>query len=180
VAAHQEGDAFCTPMPQRDQELAVPYGKQHRALLAGAHVCTVPFGVMNHLCDNSLTALGTVQFQEHTRLMTMKVGELVRAQNPVCESSETLSTAMVKMTESRLGTVTLVDGDGNVAGIFTDGDLRRHLKNGSNLAAKKVSVPPYRTGFQCLFFSGGHGRKNFLKHCVDIFGYPAFSKGRYV
>ena len=99
-----------------------------QALLAGAHVCTVPFGVINHLCDNSLTAVGTAQFQEHTRLMTMKVGELVRPQNPVCEPSETLTAAMVKMTESRLGTVTLVDGDGNVAGIFTDGDLRRSLQ----------------------------------------------------
>ena len=99
-----------------------------QALLAGAHVCTVPFGVINHLCDNSLTAVGTAQFQEHTRLMTMKVGELVRPKNPVCEPSETLTAAMVKMTESRLGTVTLVDGDGNVAGIFTDGDLRRSLQ----------------------------------------------------
>ncbi len=99
-----------------------------QALLAGAHVCTVPFGVINHLCDNSLTAVGTAQFREHTRLMTMKVGELVRPQNPVCEPSETLTAAMVKMTESRLGTVTLVDGDGNVAGIFTDGDLRRSLQ----------------------------------------------------
>jgi len=99
-----------------------------QALLAGAHVCTVPFGVMNHLCDNSLTAVGTEQFQAHTRLMTMKVGELVRSQNPVCEPTETLTTAMVKMTESRLGTVTLIDGGGKLIGIFTDGDLRRSLQ----------------------------------------------------
>ncbi|TDJ47117.1 MAG: CBS domain-containing protein [Gammaproteobacteria bacterium] len=105
-----------------------------QALLTGAHVCTVPFGVMNHLCDNSLTALGTAQFREHTQLMTIRVGELVRSQNPICESSETLTTAMVKMTESRLGTVTLVDRDGNVVGIFTDGDLRRSLQeNGHDI-----------------------------------------------
>ena len=55
-----------------------------QALLAGAHVCTVPFGVMNHLCDNSLTAVGTEQFQEHMRLMTMKVGDLVRAKANHC------------------------------------------------------------------------------------------------
>ena len=99
-----------------------------QALLAGAHVCTVPLSVLNHLCDNSLTALGTAQFREHTQLMTMKVGELVRPQNPVCKPSETLTAAMVKMTESRLGTVTLVDEGGHVAGIFTDGDLRRSLQ----------------------------------------------------
>ena len=36
---------------------------------------------------------------------------------------------MVKMTESRLGVVTLVDAAGAVAGVFTDGDLRRKLQS---------------------------------------------------
>ena len=99
-----------------------------QALLAGVHVCTVPYGVISHLCDNSLTALGTAQFREHTALMTMRVKDLIRSQNPVCEIGETLSAAMVKMTESRLGLVTLVDGAGKLAGVFTDGDLRRHLQ----------------------------------------------------
>jgi len=101
-----------------------------QALLAGVHVCTVPYGVMSHLCDNSLTALGAAQFFEHTQLMTTHVKELIRPQNPACELSETLSSAMVKMTESRLGVVTLVDGEGKLAGIFTDGDLRRLLQEG--------------------------------------------------
>jgi CBS domain-containing protein len=35
---------------------------------------------------------------------------------------------MVRMTESRLGAVTVVDAEGGVAGIFTDGDLRRKLQ----------------------------------------------------
>ena len=99
-----------------------------QALLAGVHVCTAPFSVINHLCDNALTALGTAQFWEHTQLMTRSVGDVVRAENPVCEASETLTTAMVKMTESRLGAVTLVDGNGAVVGVFTDGDLRRRLQ----------------------------------------------------
>ena len=99
-----------------------------QALLSGVHVCTVPYNVIAHLCDNSLTALGTAQFREHTALMTMHVKELIRPQNPICELAETLSAAMVKMTESRLGVVTLVDSSGNLAGIFTDGDLRRRLQ----------------------------------------------------
>jgi transaldolase len=52
----------------------------------------------------------------------------VRQANPICETTETLSAAMVKMTESRLGLVTLVDAKGAVAGVFTDGDLRRKLQ----------------------------------------------------
>jgi TalC/MipB family fructose-6-phosphate aldolase len=99
-----------------------------QALLAGVHVCTVPYSVIAHLCDNSLTALGTAQFREHTALMTMQVKDLIRPQNPICDLAETLSSAMVKMTESRLGLVTVVDGSGKIAGVFTDGDLRRRLQ----------------------------------------------------
>ena len=100
-----------------------------QALLVGAHVCTMPFGVMRNLCENTLTALGTAQFREHTTLMTTRVSDVIRASNPVCAADETLSSAMVKMTESRLGTVTIVDAAGAVAGIFTDGDLRRKLQS---------------------------------------------------
>jgi transaldolase len=99
-----------------------------QALLAGVHVCTVPFGVMQHLCDNSLTEVGAAQFREHTQLMTVKVRSVVRPENPVCAESDTLASAMVRMTESRLGVVTIVDARGEVAGVFTDGDLRRRLQ----------------------------------------------------
>src|SRR5690606_19496428 len=96
-----------------------------QALLSGVHVCTVPYGVMQHLCSNSLTEVGTAQFREHTQLMTLKVRDIIRPENPVCAVTETLTSALVRMTESRLGTVTLVDGNGAVQGVFTDGDLRR-------------------------------------------------------
>ena len=99
-----------------------------QALLSGVHVCTMPFGVMSRLCDNALTTVGTAQFREHTQLMTLKVGDVMRSENPVCRADETLTAAMVKMTESRLGAITLVGDDGRVAGVFTDGDLRRRLQ----------------------------------------------------
>jgi transaldolase len=101
-----------------------------QAMLAGVHVCTVPFKVMQSLCENSLTAIGTAQFREHTALMTMRVDELIRPENPVCSASDTVSAAMVKMTESRLGAVCIVDAEGALNGIFTDGDLRRKLQSG--------------------------------------------------
>jgi transaldolase len=99
-----------------------------QAMLSGVHVCTMPFSVMKNLCENTLTALGTAQFREHTALMTMRVKDVVRPANPVCETTETLTSAMVKMTESRLGLVTIVDAAGALAGVFTDGDLRRKLQ----------------------------------------------------
>jgi CBS domain-containing protein len=112
-----------------------------QAMLTGAHVCTMPFSVMKSLCENTLTALGTAQFREHTALMTMRVKDVVRQANPVCQTSDTLTAAMVKMTESRLGVVTLVDAAGNVAGVFTDGDLRRKLQvDGRGILDKSLAA----------------------------------------
>jgi transaldolase len=108
-----------------------------QAMLSGAHVCTMPFSVMKNLCENTLTAAGTAQFREHTALMTTRVRDVIRESNPVCETNDTLNHAMVKMTESRLGTVTLVDSQGAVAGIFTDGDLRRKLQAGGRAILDK-------------------------------------------
>lgn len=99
-----------------------------QALIAGVHVCTVPWKVMRTLCQNALTTVGTNQFLEHTRLMTVRVKEVVRAQNPLCKPGDSVTNAMIKMTESRLGAVTLVDEGGSVLGVFTDGDLRRKLQ----------------------------------------------------
>jgi TalC/MipB family fructose-6-phosphate aldolase len=111
-----------------------------QAMLSGAHVCTMPFSVMKNLCENTLTAAGTAQFREHTALMTMRVKDVIRESNPVCETGDTLNNAMVKMTESRLGTVTLVDAQGAIAGIFTDGDLRRKLQaSGRTILDKKLA-----------------------------------------
>lgn len=108
-----------------------------QAMLAGVHVCTVPFKVMKSLCENSLTAIGTQQFREHTALMTQRVDEIMRSENPVCKASETVAAAMVRMTESRLGTVSIVDEQGSLVGIFTDGDLRRKLQSDGHQILEK-------------------------------------------
>jgi len=114
-----------------------------QAMLAGVHVCTVPWGVMKRLCDNSLTTIGTDQFFEHTRLMTLKVKEVIRESNPICKLSDSVTQAMVEMTESGLGAVTLVD-DSGVAGIFTDGDIRRKLQEkGRQILDKKMNELNY-------------------------------------
>jgi TalC/MipB family fructose-6-phosphate aldolase len=117
-----------------------------QAVLAGVHVCTMPFKVMQQLCENTLTAIGTQQFREHTALMTMRVDQLIRPENPVCEAGETVSGAMLKMTESRLGAVTIVDAEGGVSGIFTDGDLRRKLQSGGrDILDKSLAEIGYTT-----------------------------------
>jgi TalC/MipB family fructose-6-phosphate aldolase len=99
-----------------------------QALMAGAHVCTVPWSVMKRLNDNVLTDLGTSQFFEHTRAMTQRVGEIISRRNPTVPRTARLMEALIAMTESRLGAATIVDDGGAVAGIITDGDVRRALQ----------------------------------------------------
>ena len=111
-----------------------------QALLAGVHVCTVPWGVMKRLSDNALTSVGTEQFFEHTRMMTLRVREVIRESNPVCKMTDTVNNALLAMTESRLGAVSLVDEKGRLAGIFTDGDVRRQLQqHGREILEKSLS-----------------------------------------
>jgi TalC/MipB family fructose-6-phosphate aldolase len=111
-----------------------------QALLLGVDVCTAPWSVIRRLGDNVLTTLGTNQFLEHGRLVTTRVREVIREQNPVCSLGDTAMQALVKMTESRLGAVALVDDAGNLAGIFTDGDVRRVLQeNGRQVLDQRMS-----------------------------------------
>jgi len=99
-----------------------------QGLLTGAHVCTAPWSVIKILSENSLTALGTSQFLEHTKLMTVRVKEIIRPHKSSVTLNDTITDAMYIMTESGLGAVSVVDKDDNLKGIFTDGDLRRYLK----------------------------------------------------
>ena len=55
---------------------------------------------------------------------------------PLIARGATMSDAITEMTAKTFGCVGIVDADGRLAGIITDGDLRRHM--GDGLLAKKV------------------------------------------
>lgn len=46
---------------------------------------------------------------------------------PVLTPTDLLKTALEQMTAKRLGIVCIVDDNGVLRGVFTDGDIRRHL-----------------------------------------------------
>lgn len=48
-------------------------------------------------------------------------------QFPVLAPTDMLKKALEAMTKKRLGIVCIVDKDGMLKGVFTDGDIRRHL-----------------------------------------------------
>ncbi len=110
------------------------------AISTGVHTITAPWKIMKGLTDNNLTTLGTEQFIEHTRLVTMRVKDVISPINPIVNINTGLTEALVKMTEYGFGAITLIDNDGNVKGIFTDGDMRRALqKDGQDVLKKRMS-----------------------------------------
>ncbi len=56
---------------------------------------------------------------------------------PIVEASETMATALITMTAKSFGCLGVIDGEGRLAGVITDGDLRRHM--GTELPARQAS-----------------------------------------
>ncbi len=57
---------------------------------------------------------------------------------PLIGGGARMAAAVLTMTEKRLGCVGVIDADGRLAGIITDGDLRRHMREGGNLHSEPV------------------------------------------
>ncbi len=109
------------------------------AINIGVHTITVPLKILKALTENHFTTLGTEQFITDTRLMTVKVREAINGVNPIVKAETKLVDAIIKMTEYGFGCITIVNKDGTLKGIFTDGDLRRALpKGGKDFLNKKM------------------------------------------
>jgi arabinose-5-phosphate isomerase len=68
------------------------------------------------------------------RRLLVKVKDLMHtgAELPMVEASVAGTTAMLEMTAKKLGMTTVVDRAGALAGIVTDGDLRRFIQRGGD------------------------------------------------
>jgi arabinose-5-phosphate isomerase len=62
--------------------------------------------------------------------LLLKVADVMRSGNtiPTVDMTTLLSEALLEINDKGLGMTTVVDADGRLAGIFTDGDLRRTLR----------------------------------------------------
>ncbi|GAB2191298.1 arabinose-5-phosphate isomerase KdsD [Sessilibacter sp. MAH1] len=58
---------------------------------------------------------------------------------PVVLTTTPVTQALVVMTEKGLGITTVADTEGALCGVFTDGDLRRHVDLGTNLSTAVMS-----------------------------------------
>lgn len=64
------------------------------------------------------------------RKLITKVSDLMHDQeeNPIVVEGSTLKTAIYVMSKTGLGAVSIVDADGKLAGLITDGDLKRYME----------------------------------------------------
>ncbi len=116
------------------------------AINIGVHNITVPYKILRQMSENNFTKLGTEQFYEHTRLMTVKVKDSMSKTNPLVSSDTILQDAIVKMSEYGFGCVIVTNGVDEAKGVFTDGDLRRVLQSeGRDVLNKKMSDLTYNT-----------------------------------
>jgi arabinose-5-phosphate isomerase len=84
------------------------------------------------------------------RRLLVRVSDVMRQgdQVPKVSDSALLSQTLIEMTSKRLGMTCVVDGQGRLAGIFTDGDLRRVLekqKLHAQTAVKDIMTRQVRT-----------------------------------
>jgi len=73
--------------------------------------------------------------------LTLLVRDIMHSgdENPVLSETTSMENVLIEMTGKALGSVSLVDGDGKLSGIITDGDLRRGLQHFPDLLLRKAS-----------------------------------------
>ena len=72
--------------------------------------------------------------------LLLKVEDIMRraGANAVVDENKKVSQVLCAITRARAGSATVVDKHGKLKGIFTDGDLRRHLESDKNLAQRLI------------------------------------------
>lgn len=74
------------------------------------------------------------------RALLVRVGEIMRTgvRNAVADEHVTVKQALLVMTRAKSGSVSVTNAKGKLAGVFTDGDLRRRMTQGDNFLAEPL------------------------------------------
>ena len=86
------------------------------------------------------------------RRLLLRVNDIMHTgeEIPKVNESATLGEALVEMSKKGLGVTTIVNKDGVVLGIFTDGDLRRTLDSGADFKNCYVKDVMTKNGKQII------------------------------
>lgn len=74
------------------------------------------------------------------RALLLRVADIMRKDDrlPRVRAGQKVKDAVLAMTEGRCGSAGVIDADGRVLGIFTDGDLRRHVARQADLLERPI------------------------------------------
>jgi arabinose-5-phosphate isomerase len=76
------------------------------------------------------------------RSLLLRVCDIMRSgrQNALAAQTLTVKEALLVMTQAKSGSVSVVDGRGRLAGVFTDGDLRRRMAVDDEALSRRLSA----------------------------------------
>lgn len=72
--------------------------------------------------------------------LTLRVEDMMRTgeANPIVNMNMRVKEALIRVTSAKAGAASVVDENGYLIGIFTDGDLRRHLESDPDILEKSI------------------------------------------
>lgn len=76
------------------------------------------------------------------RALLLRVRDIMRSgeRNSVAAQNLTVKEALLVMTRAKAGSVSVVDRGGRLVGVFTDGDLRRHMASDEHVLSRPLSA----------------------------------------
>jgi arabinose-5-phosphate isomerase len=76
------------------------------------------------------------------RAMLLRVGEIMRTgdRNPVAGENLSVKEALLVMTRAKSGSLSVVNASGQLTGVFTDGDFRRHMTDDEHLLTRPLKT----------------------------------------
>jgi arabinose-5-phosphate isomerase len=76
------------------------------------------------------------------RALLLRVRDVMRsgARCPIVGQTMTVQEGLLAMTQAKAGSLCIVDGRGRLAGVFTDGDLRRHLATDGSVLSRPLAL----------------------------------------
>ena len=115
------------------------------AIEIGAHAVSAPWKLIKSAAENSWSNNGARQLLDHSRMITLRVKDVLRKANPTIRTNQSILEAVVEMSRGGMGAVAILEADGKIAGVFTDGDLRRQLEtHGKDVLSIQLSTLPLK------------------------------------
>jgi transaldolase len=104
------------------------------ALSEGVQAISSSFALLKESANHKLALSASHESNGLHRLMHLRVGDVIKPNNPTVNQELKIADAVVEMSKGGMGAVAIVNHNGELLGIFTDGDLRRQIQQKGHAA----------------------------------------------